>query len=308
MKQLFFKCASRLVVFSFFAVLALVGFTVGPGVKSAIAAEGTCSCDAVVSAGLLLPNETFNQYCASVAQCVCSDGAATCSGDFDSSKVECDNASKDPWAFLEKQMSMDLGQAKIVLNANQVSCTFKPGPPKCWCSDGKSCAMLGAIASQKKCEDLCWDDKTKFKAKWYDSFDHGKDPLCAGGVKESSPPDAENGSSSSTPAGTTGGGAAVQLYNPLGGVTSLQDLIGRAIRAVLGIVGALALLMFVYGGIIWLTSGGSEKRIEQGKKILMNATIGLLIIFFSYTIINVFLGIFAGSVSVTLAPVISLFG
>ncbi|MBM3205166.1 hypothetical protein FJZ48_04310 [Candidatus Uhrbacteria bacterium] len=91
-------------------------------------------------------------------------------------------------------------------------------------------------------------------------------------------------------------GSSASLYNPLGNVT-LQGMIARVIRAVIGIVGALALLAFVYGGFVWMTAGGSEKRVAEGRTIIINAVIGLLIIFFSYTLTNVFLQIFAGIAS-----------
>lgn len=98
------------------------------------------------------------------------------------------------------------------------------------------------------------------------------------------------------------GGTAVKattstpsLYNPLGKSTTIQSLIARLIRAILGIVGALALLAFVWGGITWMTAGGNPKRVETGRTIIINATIGLLIIFFSYTLTNVFLQVISGA-------------
>jgi len=55
---------------------------------------------------------------------------------------------------------------------------------------------------------------------------------------------------------------------------------------ILGISGSLALLAFVIGGIMFLTSAGSRERVDQAKKIISGAIIGLAIVFFSYTIIN----------------------
>ncbi len=87
-------------------------------------------------------------------------------------------------------------------------------------------------------------------------------------------------------------GSSATLYNPLGDVNSIQALIGKIISAVLGIVGSLALLMFVYGGIVWMTAGGAEKRVEEGKGIIRNSVIGLVIIFLSYTLVNVLIDSF----------------
>lgn len=75
------------------------------------------------------------------------------------------------------------------------------------------------------------------------------------------------------------------LPNPLG-TTDIPTLIGHIIKALLGVTGSIALLMFIYGGILWLISGGNEKRVEQGKSVLTWATIGLGIIFTSYILVN----------------------
>jgi len=56
---------------------------------------------------------------------------------------------------------------------------------------------------------------------------------------------------------------------------------------ILGISGSVVLLMFVYGGFMWITAGGNEARIKKGKDVLVGTVIGLLIIFGAYTAINV---------------------
>lgn len=51
---------------------------------------------------------------------------------------------------------------------------------------------------------------------------------------------------------------------------------------ILGITGSLALLFFVYGGFLFLTSSGKEQQITKGKTILTQAAIGIIIIFGAY--------------------------
>ena len=51
---------------------------------------------------------------------------------------------------------------------------------------------------------------------------------------------------------------------------------------VLGLIGAVVLVMYVIGGFYWLSSGGSSTRISKGKDFLKISTIGLLIVMFSY--------------------------
>ncbi len=59
-----------------------------------------------------------------------------------------------------------------------------------------------------------------------------------------------------------------------------------ASRWVLGIVGSLALLMFIYGGLMFLISAGSSDRVSKAKLILIAAVAGLAIVFASYLIIK----------------------
>lgn len=84
------------------------------------------------------------------------------------------------------------------------------------------------------------------------------------------------------------------LFNPLGTEVTLQGAISRGIRAVLGIIGAIALLMFVWGGVLWVSAGGNDKQVEAAKEVLKNSFIGLLLILFSYTVVAVFFGVLGG--------------
>ncbi len=88
-------------------------------------------------------------------------------------------------------------------------------------------------------------------------------------------------SSSSTSSSTT---QTAVLYNPLG-TSDVRVVIGRVIQAMLGLSGALALLMFVWGGFQWITSGGEKEKIQKGKNTLIWATIGMFFIFISYTVV-----------------------
>lgn len=84
--------------------------------------------------------------------------------------------------------------------------------------------------------------------------------------------------------------APVTLTNPLATGTvnpTPQALIGRVINATMGLVGSLALAMFIYGGFVWMLAAGNEQRVQKGKDILTWATIGLIVIFSSYALVNV---------------------
>ena len=78
----------------------------------------------------------------------------------------------------------------------------------------------------------------------------------------------------------------VCLPNPLGDIDSPQKFIGQIINGVLGIVGSLALALFIYGGVIWMTAAGNAEQVTKGKNVLVWATLGLVIIFSSYALVR----------------------
>lgn len=60
----------------------------------------------------------------------------------------------------------------------------------------------------------------------------------------------------------------------------------RIINVALGILGLFTLLLFLYGGYIWMNARGNEEEVTKAKKILIGAVIGLVIILASYGIAN----------------------
>ena len=84
--------------------------------------------------------------------------------------------------------------------------------------------------------------------------------------------------------------SAVPLDNPLGqGKTDIPTLLGNVINAIMGVIGSLALVMFIYGGIIWMLSAGNQEQVTKGKNILIWAAVGLFIIFSSYALVKLVL-------------------
>jgi hypothetical protein len=119
---------------------------------------------------------------------------------------------------------------------------------------------------------------------------------------------AESEALNAAPAGTSGtsgtpktlndqilSGSVLTLPLPLGDIT-LPNLIARVITQVLSIVGALALLFFVWGGVTWMLASGDAKKIEDAKKIIIAAVSGLAAIFLSYAILNFILNAISSKV------------
>lgn len=98
--------------------------------------------------------------------------------------------------------------------------------------------------------------------------------------------------------GSTGGSSGTppeptKLINPIGGslsnpegIKSIPAIIGKVIQAALGIAGSLALVAFIYGSFLWLTSAGKSEKIQEGVRTMTYAAIGLFVIFASYGILG----------------------
>lgn len=92
------------------------------------------------------------------------------------------------------------------------------------------------------------------------------------------------------------------IQQPLGqSATDIRLIVVNIIKAALGLLGMVALVIIIYAGFIWMTAGGNEEQIAKAKKILLNAVIGLIIILSAYGIVTFvarMLGIGVGNVAV----------
>ena len=71
----------------------------------------------------------------------------------------------------------------------------------------------------------------------------------------------------------------------LGG-QDIRITIAKIIRAVLGLLGIIALGVMLYGGFMYMTSAGEEEKILTAKKALTNGVIGLVIILSSLALVQ----------------------
>ncbi len=81
---------------------------------------------------------------------------------------------------------------------------------------------------------------------------------------------------------------AIQIsnYNPGLGTKDIRESVMNIINVMLGFVGILAIVIILWGGFRWLTSGGNEEKIGEAKKVLTSGIIGLIIIFTAYALAN----------------------
>ncbi len=67
--------------------------------------------------------------------------------------------------------------------------------------------------------------------------------------------------------------------------TNPITIFSSLLRSALTFLGVVFLLMIVYAGFQWMTAGGSEEKIAAARKTLVNAIVGLVIIFSANSIV-----------------------
>lgn len=76
--------------------------------------------------------------------------------------------------------------------------------------------------------------------------------------------------------------------------TEPEEFIGNIVKGLLGLTGTVTVIMMVYGGLLWMTASGNEKAVGQAKQIILWTAIGLVLVFFSYTILSFLFNSLAG--------------
>lgn len=71
----------------------------------------------------------------------------------------------------------------------------------------------------------------------------------------------------------------VTLANPLGeDANDPRKLIARIIQAIIAISGGIALVMFIYAGLLFLTAMGNEGQVKKAKDLMLYVVLGIVII------------------------------
>lgn len=68
------------------------------------------------------------------------------------------------------------------------------------------------------------------------------------------------------------------------GTDDVRLSVARIISAALGVLGTVAVVLVIYAGFKWMTSGGNEEEAKGAQKILYAAVIGLVIILSAYAL------------------------
>ncbi len=76
---------------------------------------------------------------------------------------------------------------------------------------------------------------------------------------------------------------------------SIEQVLQNIFNLVAGIVAAVAALVIIIGGIMWMTAGGDEERVTKARKTILAAIIGLIIVGAAVGIVTFVLRIFASA-------------
>jgi len=97
----------------------------------------------------------------------------------------------------------------------------------------------------------------------------------------------------STPLSVSADNTKVDLFpnkeevgNKMGGFTEKDPrlIVADIINVVLGFLGIVAICLILFAGFKWMTAGGNEDKVTEAKKLLANATIGLVIILAAFAL------------------------
>src|SRR3989339_130718 len=69
-------------------------------------------------------------------------------------------------------------------------------------------------------------------------------------------------------------------------VDSVPALIGNIIAKLMGVMGSIALVMFIYGGVLWMIAAGNAERSKKGMQIIVWSALGVMVILASYVIVS----------------------
>jgi hypothetical protein len=76
-----------------------------------------------------------------------------------------------------------------------------------------------------------------------------------------------------------------QIETPDEAITNIPALIGFAVQLLFIVAGLVAFVYLMLGGIKWITSGGDKGQVEAARNQIIQALIGLVVVFVAWGLI-----------------------
>jgi len=73
--------------------------------------------------------------------------------------------------------------------------------------------------------------------------------------------------------------------------SSANSLLNRAIRLIAMLVGTLAILLYIVAAYFMIFSQGDENQLTKGKQIVLYTSLGLVLAFTAYIIVQAVMGL-----------------
>jgi hypothetical protein len=74
------------------------------------------------------------------------------------------------------------------------------------------------------------------------------------------------------------------------GTQDVRTTVSGVIKAFMGLLGIVAVVIILLGGFKWMTAGGNEEKVAEAKKLIISGVIGLIIIMSAYAIAQFVVG------------------
>ncbi len=71
-----------------------------------------------------------------------------------------------------------------------------------------------------------------------------------------------------------------------GAKTDVNNIVATALNVVFGVIGIVAVVMIILGGISYATSKGDPGKIQKGKNTILYGIIGLVVALMAFAIVN----------------------
>lgn len=82
-------------------------------------------------------------------------------------------------------------------------------------------------------------------------------------------------------------GLSATEFNAKGTEVTVNSVIYKVIKFVLSFLAALAVVIIIISGFIYITSGGDESRIKLARSWLVYAIVGLVVVLLAWVIVRV---------------------
>ena len=99
-----------------------------------------------------------------------------------------------------------------------------------------------------------------------------------------------------------------EFTNPLGDAEDPNEIIAIFIRAALGILGAVCLLMFIYAGFLWMFNVTAimedvkKERVNKAKKVMVWTVVGMVVVLASYGITELIFNVLVNATAANTIP------